>query len=99
MTEQLITNQNVAYGPIVRMVRANDEDLEITFSELLETTGADHDPALISDTELGELVAEHLDISYNQLKEVVYGNATDRKLVVERRETGSVIIRPETVLG
>lgn len=88
----------VLVGPLVRVALHGEDDFEIAFSQLNEDANADHDPASVSDFDVLELVATHMDIDQNELARRVYGGSVG-KLVVSRPDTGNIMIRPETVLG
>lgn len=94
MTEET----EVLVGPLVRIAIHGEDDYEIAFSTLNEDANTEHDPASVSDPDVLELVATHLDIDQAELARRVYGG-TEGKLVVGRPETGNIIVRGETVLG
>lgn len=96
-----MTNANdaeVLVGPLVRVALHGEDDFEIAFSQLNQDANTNHDPASVSDPDVLELVATHLDIDQAELARRVYGEGGG-KLVVSRPDTGNIMIRPETVLG
>ncbi len=100
-TEDTQDAVEVVVGPLVRVALHGEDDFEVAFSELNEAAHTDHDPASVSDVDVIELIATHMDISADVLAQRVYGteNARVEKLVVSRPNTGNIMIRPETVLG
>lgn len=93
-----MTETEVLVGPLVRIALHGEDDYEIAFSQLNEDSNSSHDPASVSDPDLLDLVATHLDIDLAELARRVYGGG-EGKLVVGRPETGNIIVRGETVLG
>ncbi len=94
MTEEL----EVQVAPLVRIALHGEDDYEVAFSVLNEDANTTHDPASVSDPDVLDLVATHLDIDLDELARRVYGG-TEGKLVVGRPQTGNIIVRGETVLG
>ena len=88
----------VQVAPLVRIALHGEDDYEVAFSVLNEDANTTHDPASVSDPDVLDLVATHLDIDLDELARRVYGG-TEGKLVVGRPQTGNIIIRGETVLG
>ena len=88
----------VQVAPLVRIALHGEDDYEVAFSVLNEDANTMHDPASVSDPDVLDLVATHLDIDLDELARRVYGG-TEGKLVVGRPQTGNIIIRGETVLG
>ncbi len=96
-----MTNQNdleVQVAPLVRVALHGEDDYEVAFSVLNEDANTTHDPASVSDPDVIDLVAIHLDIDEVELARRVYGGG-EGKLVVGRPHTGNIIIRGEMVLG
>lgn len=85
-------------APTIRVAIYGEEDREINWIDLDETD--QHNPATISDDTLLLLVANYLDMgNVDELSRAVYGEEADGKLIASRNETGTITVRPATVLG
>ena len=92
-----VSSQNTS---IVRVAIFKDEDYEILFSDILDTTQYDADIATISDFDIIALVTDHMNITVEELNAKVYGSRSEGKeLIVSRPEAGSILIHTEMILG
>ncbi len=92
--------ENSTTTSIVRVAMFEDEDYEVLFSDILDTTQYDADIATISDFDIIALVTDHMNITVEELNTKVYGSKSEGKeLIVSRPEAGSILNHTEMILG
>jgi hypothetical protein len=81
-----MTDIQVQVGPLVQIVFAQGEEQTFSFGDLAFDTD---DPATISDADLIERVARHLDREVSEFSD----------LMVSRPRTGNILISPKPTFG